>query len=108
MFNWTGYVVQGHITLKARLMALVGEGCHIFFTIKDTSAGIPQERLMDVFNPCSNLFERKDNAYVPLNLNFWMSKILVEKMGGLISVHSVLGQGNEFRFSLRFDLAGYK
>lgn len=95
---------EGEVLLKARLMATLGKGCHIFFTLKDTSRGIPKDKQMDVFKPSFLAEGSKASQALPSGLDLWMSKVLVEKMGGLISLHSDMGQGNEFRFSIRFNL----
>ncbi len=105
ILNAVHFTKEGEITLKARLMTVFGRGCHVFFSVKDTGIGIPQEYQMDIFKP---LFKASDVAKIrnnfSLGMGLWICKMLVERMGGLISLQSKPDCGSEFRFSVRFNL----
>ncbi|MFA5059298.1 MAG: response regulator [Candidatus Omnitrophota bacterium] len=115
--NAIHYTQEGEIRLKARLMTVLGRGCHIFFVVQDSGEGIPKEKQMDIFKPRSmeHVLPREAGALPhsvvgsqarkeSSGLGLWLCKVLVEKMGGLISLHSEQGKGSEFRFSVRFNL----
>jgi signal transduction histidine kinase len=102
--NATKFTEKGEISIRARLMTIFGKGCHVFFVVKDTGPGIPKDRQMDVFKPFFQMEKQTHTHREKYGLGLWICKVLVEKMGGLISLHSEVGVGSEFRFSVRFDL----
>ncbi len=102
--NAIKFTESGEITLKARLMTILGKGCHVFFIVNDTGEGIPKEKQMEVFKPFFALDKPTKSHHGGTGLGLWICKVLVEKMGGLISLHSEPGKGSEFRFSIRFNL----
>lgn len=102
--NAAHFTERGEINLKARLMTILGSGCHVFFIVKDTGPGIKKDRQMDIFKPLFQSSKSSGPHRQSYGLGLWICKILVENMGGLISVHSAIGKGSEFRFSIRFDL----
>ena len=102
--NAAKFCGEGEISLKARLMTVMGTGCHIFFVVKDTGPGIPKGRQMDVFKPFFQEEKTAGASHQKYGLGLWICKMLVEKMGGLISLHSEPGKGSEFRFSVRLGL----
>lgn len=102
--NAVKFTEKGEISLKVKLMTVLGSGCHVFFTVKDNGPGIPKEKQMDIFKPFFQLEKNPKIQNTSAGLGLWICKVLVEKMGGLISLHSELGKGSEFRFSIRFNL----
>src|SRR3989338_3506305 len=101
--NALKFTLEGEIRLKARLMTTIGKGCHVFFVVRDTGRGIAKDRQMDIFKTVFFKEAAHEDKRVG-GLGLWLSKLLVEKMGGLISVHSEPVLGSEFRFSVRFNL----
>ena len=104
--NAVKFTQRGEITLKVKLMTILGKGCHVFFIVKDTGCGIPKERQMEIFKPIFQTQKPMKKEHSGAGLGLWICKVLVEKMGGLISLHSEPEQGSEFRFSIRFNLTG--
>ena len=102
--NAVKFTKEGEITLKVRLMTVLGKGCHIFFVVKDTGSGIPKDKQMEIFKPFFQMEKIPKGQQASAGLGLWICKVLVEKMGGLISLHSEPGKGSEFRFSIRFNL----
>ncbi len=102
--NAIKFTQEGEIRLKVRLMTILGKGCHVFFVVKDSGPGIPRDQQMEIFKPSFQADEGAQGKYVESGLGLWICKVLVEKMGGLISLHSEVGKGSEFRFSIRFNL----
>ena len=101
--NAVKFTLEGEIRLKVKLMTMIGKGCHVFFVVKDTGRGIAKEKQMDIFKPAF-FKEASQEEKRAGSLGLWLCKLLVEKMGGLISVHSEPGLGSEFHFSVRFNL----
>lgn len=72
------------------------------FKISDTGIGIKEEFLKHIFEP----FEREKNSTLSgihgTGLGLTIAKNIVDRMGGTIEVHSVVGQGSQFTVILKF------
>lgn len=66
------------------------------FYVQDTGVGIASEKLTAIFTR----FIKLNNFAVGTGLGLSISKMIVEKMGGHISVESEYGNGSCFRFSI--------
>lgn len=75
------------------------EGKEVRFYVKDTGGGIPQEELDHIFERFVQLNGHKQG----IGLGLAISKGLVTKMGGTISVTSELGKGSAFSFTLPLE-----
>jgi signal transduction histidine kinase len=82
---------EGKITVGT--MAVDNE---IALTVKDTGTGIPKENLEKIFDP---FFSTKSPGQ-GTGLGLFVTRGLVEKLGGSIQVESRLGQGSTFRVIL--------
>ena len=76
----------------------------IYFYVKDTGIGIPDERLTDIFNKFTQADASTTRKYGGTGLGLAIVKELVELMGGRIGVESHLGKGTIFYFSLPLEL----
>ena len=78
---------------------------NLVFTVSDTGAGIPPDRLNVIFEP----FEQADGSttrrYGGTGLGLAISSHLIELMGGRITVDSQVGRGSTFRFTVRLERA---
>lgn len=76
------------------------------FEIRDTGSGIPAMQQSHIFEK----FFRADNAsgqeIAGIGLGLFITRMLVEKMGGAIAFTSVEGRGATFTFTLPFAPAG--
>ena len=72
------------------------EGDRVHFYVSDTGKGIPEKELDHIFGR----FVQLKGAYNGIGLGLAISKGLVNKMGGEISVSSKVGEGSTFRFTL--------
>lgn len=79
---------------------ILNEGTMIEFFVEDTGAGISKEDIEHIFETyVSRDAETTKNGY---GLGLPLCKIIVEKLGGKISVESEVGKGTIFRFSMPF------
>lgn len=70
-------------------------------SVKDTGIGIPEDKLVWIFEKFSKLSISGNNTgFSGLGIGLYLSKYLANEMGGDITVKSTLGQGSEFTFSL--------
>lgn len=79
---------------------LINDGQDVEFFVTDTGSGIAPEDLQNIFNAYVSRDAETQNGY---GLGLALCKIIVEKMGGQISVTSQLGKGSTFRFSIPFE-----
>ncbi len=96
--NALKHTSKGSITYGYRL---ISDGQEVEFFVSDTGSGIAPEDLEHIFKTyVSKDAETMKNGY---GLGLPLSKIIVEKLGGNISVSSTLGEGSTFRFVLPFE-----
>ena len=95
--NALKHTPSGSITFGYRLS---DTNDRIFFYVKDTGSGIAPDDLHKIFFT----YVSKDAAdQKGHGLGLSLSKIIVEKMGGHISVESELGKGSCFTFEFPFE-----
>ena len=75
------------------------ENSTITFFVADTGSGIDPSVIDTIFDPYVSMDAEQQNGY---GLGLPLSRIIVERMGGTISVESQLGQGSTFTFTLPF------
>jgi two-component system, NtrC family, sensor kinase len=88
----------GNLWVKTRLNSL---GDQVLIEVRDDGCGIPPEIIERIFEPF--LTTKETGRGVGLGLA--VSRSIVDRHGGQISVHSVLGQGTTFVFSLPLERA---
>lgn len=80
---------------------LLNEGQQIQFFVEDTGSGIAKEDIEHIFETyVSRDAETTKNGY---GLGLPLCKIIVEKLGGTISVQSEVGKGSRFEFTMPFE-----
>ena len=96
--NALKHTSKGSITYGYRM---ISDGQEVEFFVSDTGSGIAPEDMEHIFKTyVSKDAETMKNGY---GLGLPLSKIIVEKLGGNISVSSTLGEGSTFRFVLPFE-----
>ena len=96
MTNTLKFTQEGSITLGFRLYE---EG--LYFYVKDTGTGIPQEKLPHVFERFVKLKQEKNGTGLGLSI----CQTIVRKLGGEIGVESEEGAGSTFWFTLPWEPA---
>jgi PAS domain S-box-containing protein len=74
--------------------ALAKEG-RIRISVKDTGAGLPAEKIAQLFEPFNRLGQ-EDGRVAGTGIGLVVTKRLVELMEGLLGVNSVVGEGSVF------------
>ena len=94
--NALKHTPMGSITYGFRI---INEMTDIEFFVKDTGSGIPPEFIDSIFNAYASKDAEQQKGY---GLGLALCKIIVEKLGGTISVDSTLNHGSTFTFVLPF------
>jgi signal transduction histidine kinase/ActR/RegA family two-component response regulator len=98
-----------HGTVEVKCISSNPERIHI--SIKDSGAGLPPEKLAQLFQPFNRLGQ-ETGSKEGTGIGLVVTKLLVELMGGTIGVESTVGVGSEFWIELIRDvtpqLAGNK
>lgn len=89
----------GEISLTVR-QELTGGVANTVFQVADTGCGMSQDFLQHIWKPFEQ--ERRASSQNGTGLGTTLSKTLVEKMGGSISVESQPEKGTVFTFSIPF------
>ena len=103
LVNLVGNAVKftdvGHVLLD--ISGKVGEnGAALHVRVEDTGIGIPSANLGDVFEKFNQVDNSATRKYEGTGLGLAICKMLLEKMGGNIQVHSEAGEGACFAFDV--------
>lgn len=100
--NAIKFTEKGEISLKVSLQERSDKKCTLFFEIKDTGIGIPQEKIERLFQPFTQADASTSRKFGGTGLGLSICKKLVELMEGEVSLESTLGEGSNFQFSATF------
>lgn len=95
--NALKHTARGSITYGYRL---INDGQDVEFFVTDTGSGIAPEDMNHIFETYVSRDAESQGGY---GLGLALSKLIVDRMDGTISVQSRLGEGSTFRFVLPFE-----
>ena len=95
--NALKHTTTGSITYGFRV---INEMKEIEFFVKDTGSGIPSEFIDKIFNAYASQDADQQQGF---GLGLALCKIIVEKLGGTISVDSAVNLGSTFTFTFPFE-----
>lgn len=95
--NAIKFTHEGNITIGYE-----ARDTELYFYVKDTGAGIPDEKLPDVFGRFVKLNKDKKGAGLGLSI----SQTIVAKLNGRIGADSVEGEGSTFWFTIPYLTCG--
>lgn len=81
----------------------IGDRLKIFIEIEDTGIGIPQDKLIHIFERFSQVETGYTRKYEGTGLGLAISKMLVDSLGGSITVESTEGMGTVFKVNFSFE-----
>lgn len=83
-----------------RVFVTQGDPTHILFTVTDSGLGIPPEHLPHLFEKFYRADRREIAGIQGTGLGLYISKRIIELMGGQLTVQSEVGKGTTFNFTL--------
>jgi PAS domain S-box-containing protein len=100
--NAIKFTHKGGITVSCSPDNITAKQIIVRFTITDTGIGIPPEELEGIFAPFRQVDNSIGRSYFGSGLGLSISKNLIEKQGGSISVKSIPGKGSTFTFTVKY------
>jgi len=79
------------------------QGGKVIVEVRDTGYGIPKDQQDKIFSKFFRAQSKKTRTVIGTGLGLFITRLLVEKMGGKISLTSFEGEGTTVAFSLRIS-----
>lgn len=98
--NAVKFTQAGHIAVVVGSEYSQTNGEELIISVEDTGAGIPDDRISEVFQSFTRFYDDYSHHQQGTGLGLAVVKEFVADMGGTIALDSVLGKGT--RFTLRF------
>ncbi len=98
--NAIKFTADGDIVLRGTVLQHDDTGVRVQFQVVDTGMGISPEDQQRLFEAFSQIDASTTRRFGGTGLGLAISKQLVEAMGGELAVHSELGRGSTFAFTL--------
>jgi CheY-like chemotaxis protein/anti-sigma regulatory factor (Ser/Thr protein kinase) len=93
--NALKFTERGSVVVRCSL-----DDGRIVYEVSDTGIGIPQERLLEIFEPFSQVDDGAGRKYQGTGLGLAITRRIVELLDGAISVDSESGVGTTFQVSI--------
>ena len=103
--NAIKFTSQGSVTLGVEVIPSISPQPRLQFSVTDTGAGIPTNKILQIFEPFAQEDSSIARRYGGTGLGLAISQRLVDLMGGHLGAKSEPGKGSKFFFSLPLVLA---
>ncbi len=98
--NALKFTQKGSVTLSIDKVGMLPDQEILRYTISDTGIGIPEDKLHLLFRSFSQVDSSTARKYGGTGLGLAISQQIVEMMGGIITVESMVNEGTTFSFVL--------
>lgn len=98
--NAIKFTEKGSVKVRVSYLRKLDDQVLLCITVKDTGVGISEDKLDFIFEKFSQIDSAYNRKQQGIGLGLAITKELVEKMGGLITVKSALNKGSEFGLTL--------
>jgi signal transduction histidine kinase/CheY-like chemotaxis protein len=102
--NALKFTHNGNVAVRTKLLSLENKMASIYFEVEDSGIGIPEDKLVTVFDSFSQGSVGINRKYGGTGLGLTIVKKLVEILGGEIKLKSSVGKGSTFSFELQFKV----
>ncbi len=92
---------NGKLEIKVKTSCLINNKVNVSFSIEDSGIGMSKDFINNLFTPYAK--ENRQNEYPSTGLGLVITKSLVLRLNGKISVNSVLNIGTTFKLDFVFD-----
>ncbi|AGX88631.1 PAS domain S-box protein [Candidatus Symbiobacter mobilis] len=99
--NAIKFTQKGHVRLSMKQLAQQGDDVTLHVAVCDTGIGMTSEQVGKLFQPFEQADTSTTRKYGGTGLGLTIAKTLIELMDGAITVHSELGRGTTFAFTVR-------
>jgi PAS domain S-box-containing protein len=103
--NAIKFTESGEVVLRVEREAGSHQGEVLRFAVSDTGIGIPEDKLVRIFESFTQADASTTRQYGGSGLGLTIAKYLVELMGGRLWVESKVGEGSTFSFTAQFGTA---
>jgi len=102
--NAIKFTERGEVVISATLVESIDAEAAVCFRVRDTGIGIAADKLDSVFEQFTQADASMTRRYGGTGLGLTISRQLVTRMGGQLTVTSAPGRGSEFAFTLRLPI----
>lgn len=102
--NALKFTKNGEVKIIAKLQSINKQSVCVYFEIRDTGIGIPENKLETIFESFSQGSIEINRKYGGTGLGLSIVKKLIAILGGAIKLESKVGQGSSFSFELMFKI----
>ena len=101
--NATKFTESGSISVEAYPLqsSMTKDSVHIFFEVRDTGIGIPEDKVNAVFDPFTQVDGSLTRKYQGTGLGLGIVHRLVQLMDGNISIQSRVNEGTTLAFTVK-------
>ena len=102
--NAVKFTSSGKVKLLVSVVKFGMNNITLNFEVKDSGIGINSEQILRIFEPFMQADESITRKYGGTGLGLFITKNIIEMMGGKLEVESTPGVGSRFWFKLTFDV----
>ena len=103
--NALKFTEQGEVRVRVQQLGRDGGRCHLRFEVEDTGIGISEDQLQRIFEGFNQAEASTARRFGGSGLGLVISKHLLAMMSSQLQVHSEVGKGSCFSFSLSLSMA---
>ncbi|MBN1446584.1 MAG: response regulator [Bacteroidetes bacterium] len=103
--NGIKFTEEGEIVIQVSMQNRQDDSLDLLFEVRDTGIGIPLEKREMLFDSFTQIDSSTTRKYGGTGLGLAISSRLVAMMRGAIWVHSTVGEGSVFFFTVRVQAA---